>query len=88
MSSFKLIVLSGVVLFLTACNEVKSVEWYKEHQDEMNKLYVKCKASGEDTQTCRNVKDAHFQIQQKNAPITDFNDIKIPDLSKPQRQNN
>lgn len=87
MRLLNIIILSCFTVLLTACDKPQSVDWYKEHTNEMNKLYEKCKSSGEDTQTCKNVKEAHFQIQQKNAPITDFNDVKMPDFSKSKRQN-
>ena len=45
---------------LTGCGteEVKSVDWWKDHPKEATDKYVACKASGEDTPNCKNVKDA------------------------------
>lgn len=45
---------------LTGCGteEVKSVDWWKEHAPEATEKYLSCKESGEDTQNCQNVKAA------------------------------
>lgn len=60
-------------LFISGCDNPKSAEWYKSHPDEMNDRYNKCKASGDDTQDCRNARQARFELRQKNAPIPNFN---------------
>jgi hypothetical protein len=45
---------------LTGCGteEVKSVDWWKDHPKEATEKYVSCKDSGEDTKNCQNVKTA------------------------------
>lgn len=53
--------------------EAKTVEWYKQNPSELKTVYEKCKASGDDTDNCRNAKQAHYDIQQKNAPVMQFN---------------
>jgi hypothetical protein len=70
-------------LTLIGCDEqAKTTQWYKSHPDEMNKIWAKCKKSGDDTQNCRNAIDAHYQLQQSNAPIPDLNDLPKHDYSK------
>lgn len=70
-------------LTLSGCDEpAKTQQWYKAHPEEMNKVWAKCNASGDDTPNCRNVIDAHFQVQQANAVVPDLNDLKMPDYSK------
>ena len=51
---------SLVIGTLTGCGteEVKSVDWWKDRPKEATEKYVSCKESGEDTQNCKNVKDA------------------------------
>ena len=66
--------ISLVAFTLTGCDEpAKTRQWYMSHHDEMNKVWAKCKESGEDTENCRNANDAHFRVQQANAPIPDLN---------------
>ena len=76
--------LAGLALFtLSGCEQpAKTPQWYKAHPDEMNRRWAECKKSGDDTQDCRNAIEAHFQVQQKNAPIPDFNDLPKRDYSK------
>lgn len=31
---------------LSGCDETKTTEWYKEHPDEMNRVYATCKKQG------------------------------------------
>ena len=58
---------------LSGCKEeAKSVDWYKQNPTELATVYKQCKASGEDSDNCRNAKQAHFDIQQKNAPVMQF----------------
>lgn len=63
----------SVCVLLAGCKEeAKSVDWYKQHQSELTKVYQDCKASGDDSDNCKNAKEAHFDIQQKDAPVTQF----------------
>lgn len=74
--TFLLITLTVSAISLTGCKEeAKTQQWYKAHPDEMNRVWKECKESGDDTQNCRNAIDAHFQVQQANAPIPDLNDL-------------
>lgn len=61
------------VLLLTGCDSPKSKQWYKEHQDEMNARYTACESSGEDSQDCRNAREARFELRQENAKVPDLN---------------
>lgn len=67
--------LLGMVILSGCSEEVKSREWYMDHQKERAEIYQKCRESGNDTPNCRNAIDAQFQIDQKNAkpPTFDFN---------------
>lgn len=59
---------------LSGCKEeAKTVEWYKQNPSELKTVYEKCKTSGDDTDNCRNAKQAHYDVQQKNAPVMQFN---------------
>lgn len=48
------------IFVITACSEVKSVEWYKEHPDEMKSVLMKCelKQGSSQDQNCLNAKEA------------------------------
>lgn len=71
------------VFTLSGCDEqAKTPQWYKAHPDKMNEVWAKCKESGDDTPNCRNAIEAHFQVQQANAPIPDLNDLPKHDYSK------
>lgn len=61
------------IVFLSGCSEeVKTVEWYKDHPKELAAMFADCKKTGNDTPNCRNAIAAQFQIQQKNAPMPTF----------------
>ncbi|EMB4337273.1 EexN family lipoprotein [Citrobacter freundii] len=60
-------------LFLTGCDNQKSTQWYKEHQNEMNTRYKACESSGEDSQDCKNAREARFELRQENAKVPDLN---------------
>lgn len=67
------------ILALNGCEEKsQTVEWYKENPTEMNKVWSKCQASGNDTTNCRNARDADTQIKRANAPVPDLNDLSLP----------
>lgn len=62
-----------VTALLAGCKEeAKSVDWYKENGSELATVYQKCVASGDDSDNCKNAKQAHYDIQQKDAPVTQF----------------
>lgn len=58
-------------LFLTGCEETKSVEWWTEHHEDALKKEVECKKTGSDSQNCHNVKQANFEYQQLHAKHPD-----------------
>lgn len=61
------------ILLPTGCDTPKSTQWYKAHPNELQARYEACKASGEDSQDCRNAREARFQLRQENAPVPNFN---------------
>jgi hypothetical protein len=60
-------------LFLTGCDNPKSIQWYKEHPDEMNQRYKACESTGEDSQDCKNAREARFELRQENTQVPDLN---------------
>ncbi|MDG0796731.1 EexN family lipoprotein [Pectobacterium punjabense] len=60
-------------LFLAGCDNPKSTQWYKEHPDEMNQPYKACESSGDDSQDCKNAREARFELRQENAKVPDLN---------------
>ncbi|MEI3776543.1 EexN family lipoprotein [Pectobacterium brasiliense] len=60
-------------LFLSGCDNPKSTQWYKEHPDEMSKRYKACESSGDDSQDCKNAREARFELRQENAKVPDLN---------------
>ncbi len=64
------------ILFLLAgCDETKSKDWYKEHVDQMKSRQSECKATGNDSQDCRNAKEAFFEWEQLHAKVPNLNDL-------------
>lgn len=60
-------------LLLSGCDNPKSTQWYKEHQDEMNQRYKVCESSGDDSQDCKNAREARFELRQENAKVPNLN---------------
>ncbi|MBJ2083142.1 EexN family lipoprotein [Serratia marcescens] len=76
MSKWIAIFLSGVAFLLAGCEDkAKSVDWYMEHPTELAVVFKDCKASGDDTQNCRNAKDANFRLKQRDAKLPTFGDL-------------
>lgn len=61
------------LFLLAACDNSKSTQWYKTHQDELKQRYQECESSGEDSQECKNVREAHFELSQEKATVPDLN---------------
>ncbi|EEE8475862.1 EexN family lipoprotein, partial [Salmonella enterica] len=53
--------------------EAKTTKWYRDHPDELKIVYDKCQKTGSASENCKNANEAHWQIQQLNAPEIDFN---------------
>lgn len=69
-----------VMGLLAGCKEeVKTKEWYKSHPTELAEVYKKCQQTGEDSDNCRNVREADNEIKRLNAPIPTFNSNKDAD---------
>ncbi len=63
-----------LVLLLSGCGEeTKSVDWWRNHPEDAMKKADECKASGADTENCKNVKAAMFRNKQQDAPVPTFN---------------
>lgn len=77
MNKTVMIFLSSVMFVLVAgCKEeTKSVDWYSKHPDKMKEISAACDESGDDTQNCKNAKQARFNQQQYDAPIPHFDDF-------------
>ncbi|KPX86315.1 EexN family lipoprotein [Pseudomonas meliae] len=71
---------SWVIAVLSGCSEdAKTPQWYVDHPDVLEKVYAACKESGDATLNCQSAIQAHFQIQQLNAPIPGFDGMTRPD---------
>ncbi|MBB1584959.1 EexN family lipoprotein [Serratia sp. OS31] len=76
MNKWIVILITGLSFILAGCEEKpKSVDWFKEHPVELATVIKDCKASGDDTQNCRNAKDANFRLKQRDAKIPTFGDL-------------
>ncbi|ELZ0054436.1 EexN family lipoprotein [Salmonella enterica] len=63
-----IVAISGATV-LTGCKEeAKTTQWYRDHPDELKVVYEKCQKSGDASENCKNANEAHWQIQQLNAP--------------------
>lgn len=71
---------------MSGCDETKTVEWYKAHPTDMNRVWADCKKSGDDTQNCRNAIEAHYRVQQRNAPVLDLDKAPDVDLFKQKKE--
>lgn len=72
----RLLTFSFLSLFfiISGCKEeAKTTQWYKDHPDELKAVYEKCQKIGDASDNCKNANEAHYQIQQLNAPTPDLN---------------
>ncbi|WP_289347259.1 EexN family lipoprotein [Pantoea stewartii] len=67
-------ILAGLcsVLFVSGCDETKSIQWWNDHHTEAIKKETQCKKSGSDSRNCRNVREANFRWQQLHAKEPDW----------------
>jgi len=64
----------SLLLIISGCKEeAKTTQWYKDHPDELKAVYEKCQKIGDASDNCKNANEAHYQIQQLNAPTPDLN---------------
>lgn len=69
------IVALSLVAIISGCkDETKTTKWYRDHPDELKVVYEKCQKSGDASKNCKNANEAHYQIQQLNAPTLKFHD--------------
>lgn len=70
------IIVSMIVSFITGCKEeAKTTQWYREHPDELKVVYAECQKTGSASENCKHANEAHWQIQQLNAPTPDLNNL-------------
>ncbi|AYH27098.1 EexN family lipoprotein [Yersinia enterocolitica] len=63
------------IVLISGCDEeAKTTQWYRDHPDELKVVYEKCQKTGSASENCKNVKEAHYQIQQLNAPTLKFHE--------------
>lgn len=73
MTKRSLVITFALAVLLSGCDEPpKTEQWFKDHPDEMKKTFDECQKSGDETVNCRNAKAAHFDIQQRNAPVPQY----------------
>lgn len=64
----------SLLFIISGCKEeAKTTQWYKDHPDELKAVYEKCQKNGDASDNCKNANEAHYQIQQLNAPTPDLN---------------
>ncbi|HCL5311441.1 TPA: EexN family lipoprotein [Salmonella enterica] len=68
-----LTIISSIVSLAGCKEEAKTTNWYRDHPDELKVVYDKCQKTGSASENCKNANEAHWQIQQLNAPEVDFN---------------
>ncbi|MBN6453891.1 EexN family lipoprotein [Escherichia coli] len=62
--------LFALPFFLVGCGEeVKSVDWWRNHPAEASSKVDECKKSGEVSDNCKNAKTALYKNQQQDAPV-------------------
>lgn len=63
------------IVLISGCDEeAKTTQWYRDHPDELKVVYEKCQKTGSASANCKNVNEAHYQIQQLNAPTLKFHE--------------
>lgn len=63
------------IVLISGCDEeAKTTQWYRDHPDELKVFYEKCQKTGSASENCKNVNEAHYQIQQLNAPTLKFHE--------------
>ena len=66
--------LSLSAFLINGCEEeAKTTKWYRTHPDELKAVYEKCQKTGSASENCKHADEAHWQIQQLNAPTVDLN---------------
>ena len=73
MKFFKSVLVMVVLVAASGCDDTKSVDYWKEHNDEAVKKVEDCKVKGDDSVNCRNAKEAVFKNHQKDAAVPTFN---------------
>ncbi|EIN0583675.1 EexN family lipoprotein [Salmonella enterica subsp. enterica serovar Newport] len=74
MKKISLIIITSFIVILSGCKEeAKTTKWYKDHPDELKAVYDECQKTGDASENCKNANEAHWQIQQLNAPEVNWN---------------
>jgi hypothetical protein len=75
MSKLIIITTFSLLTLLTGCKEeAKTSKWYRAHPDELKTVYDQCQKTGDASENCKNANEAHYQIQQLNAPSMKFSE--------------
>ncbi|EJO2874191.1 TPA: EexN family lipoprotein [Klebsiella pneumoniae] len=73
MNRILLYITISCIAVISGCKEeAKTTKWYREHPDELKVVYDKCQKTGDASENCKNANEAHWQIQQLNAPETNW----------------
>ena len=69
MNKIIVILTLSFITIISGCDEeAKTTQWYRDHPDELKTVYEKCQKTGSASENCKNANEAHYQIQQLNAP--------------------
>ncbi|ENU0860853.1 EexN family lipoprotein [Citrobacter amalonaticus] len=75
MNKIIVILTLSFIAMISGCDEeAKTTQWYRDHPDELNTVYEKCQKTGDASENCKNANEAHYQIQQLNAPTLKFHE--------------
>jgi len=73
MNRILLYITISCIAVISGCKEeAKTTKWYREHPDELKVVYDKCQKTGDASENCKNANEAYWQIQQLNAPETNW----------------
>lgn len=70
---FLFVTISSIAILSGCKEEAKTTKWYRDNPDELKVVYDKCQKSGDASENCKNANEAHYQIEQLNAPEINFN---------------
>ncbi|EJU29000.1 TPA: EexN family lipoprotein [Klebsiella michiganensis] len=75
MNKIIVILTLSFIAMISGCDEeTKTTQWYRDHPDELKAVYEKCQKNGSASENCKNANEAHYQIQQLNAPALKFHE--------------
>lgn len=75
MNKFMSIITLSLLALISGCKEeAKTTIWYRDHPEELKTIYDNCQITGDASENCKNANEAHYQIQQLNAPSLKFSE--------------